>query len=95
MPLGRSRIVDRYPVGIAISAEGSRQRLAGIEQLYGGAGDFTTSPKSATQMYAPLRFRIGQGRGANTVGSVRGSAPISTREYEPKAPTKLRAARRA
>lgn len=94
MPLGRSRIRDRYPVGVAISAEGSRQRLAGIDQLYNGAGGFTPSSKSATQMYMPLRFHIGPGRGANTQGSISGSAPISTQEYEPKAPPVLRAAKR-
>lgn len=94
MPLGRGKIADPYPVGISISAEASRQRLAGIDQLYAGAGDFTPSKKSATQMYVPLRFHIGQGRGANTPGGISGSALISTREYEPKATSKLRAAKR-
>jgi hypothetical protein len=94
MPLGRSRIIDPYPVGISISAEGSRQRQAGIDQLYAGAGNFTTSPKSATQMYMPMRFLIASGRGANTSGSISGAATVSTEEYEPKAPSLQRAAKR-
>jgi hypothetical protein len=94
MPLGRARITDPYPVGVAISAEGSRQRLAGVDQLYAGAGDFTPGPKSPTQMYVPLRFRINQGRGANTTGAIRGSAMLATAEYAPKATPTLKAAKR-
>lgn len=95
MPLGAGRIPDPYPVGVAISAEGSRQRLAGVDQLYGGAGDFKTGPRSLTQEYVPVRFHIGPGRGANTSGAIAGSAGLSAQEYEPKAPSSQRTAKRA
>jgi len=94
MPLGRAKIADRYPVGIAMSREQSAQRLQGVSDIHDGGGGFKRSPKAVEQMYVPLRFHIGPGRGANTTGAVIGSAALSGREYEPKKPSKLKSARR-
>lgn len=95
MPLGRSRIADPYPVGIAMSREQARQRLQGVDQLYGGAGNFRTGPRAIEQMYAPVRFHIGQGRGANTSGSLTGSATTGGQEYPAKRSTLMKGRRSA
>lgn len=89
MPLGRAKIADRYPVGQAMSGEQARQRLAGVEQLYAGAGDFRTGMRAVEQMYAPVRFRIGPGGGANTAGSISGSPTTAAQEYEGKRPSMM------
>jgi len=83
MPLGRARIPDPYPVGEASSREQALQRLQGLNQLYAGAGDFRTGPRAVEQMYAPVRFRIGPGRGANTTGAITGSTTTG-QPYPPK-----------
>jgi hypothetical protein len=95
VPLGRARIVDPYPVGVAMSREQSQQRLQGVDQLYNGAENFRTGPRAVEQMYAPLRFHIGPGRGANTPGGISGSVTTAGNEYEPKRETMMKGRRRA
>lgn len=73
-----------------MSREQSAQRLAGSEMLYAGAGNFRTGPRAIEQMYAPVRFHIGAGRGANTSGSLSGSPTTAGQEYAGKRETMMK-----
>lgn len=87
VPLSYGRIPARVDVGLAMTGESARQRLAGVGMTPDGGVPFVTSMRSIAQDYVPVRFSITPGRGVNTRGAIQGAVNLSSEDYAGKRPT--------